>query len=505
MTIQGIAASYGPPLLSAVLLVLIQPPLSLSFLGWIALVPLFISLDRESPRRCFKKGYLTGLVSSLGLIYWVVVAMNRYGGMDMWLAGLTLLLFAGYLGLYTGAFAYLAGLLEGRFGLPLYVTAPPLWTILEYLRGILISGFPWSFLAHSQHNVLPLLQVVSITGTYFLSFLLVSANSLFSFAALRRKIPWTGVMVTAFLVGASLLYGFSRMGDRETATLRAAMVQGNIRQDVKWDDAFRSRTIQTYVDGALKATGRADLFIWPETSMPFVFTKEAFGGTFLRTLPGRLEGPLLLGTVSDAGQGRLHNSAYLINPSGGLEGTYHKVHLVPFGEYTPLISYLPFLEKFTAAGVGFVPGKGHDPMPAAIGKIGILICYEGIFPAITRETVAKGAQVLVNLTNDAWYDRTSAPYQHLAFYVFRAIETDRYVLRAANTGVSAVIDPRGRIPVSTPIFVETTLEGRFALKDTLTPYVRYGDWFVFLIALFLAAAVVTARLRHSTPPHPPVT
>ena len=133
----------------------------------------------------------------------------------------------------------------------------------------------------------------------------------------------------------------------------------------------------------------------------------------------------------------------MIGKTGDTIGVYNKVHLVPFGEYTPLLTYLPFLEKLTAAGGDFVPGDGHKPIKTDIGNIGILICYEGAFPSITNETVREGAQVLVNLTNDAWYDRTSAPFQHFAFSIFRAIETDRYVLRAANTGISAIIDPKG--------------------------------------------------------------
>ena len=154
---------------------------------------------------------------------------------------------------------------------------------------------------------------------------------------------------------------------------------------------------------------------------------------------------ILFGTISKNKSGRYRNSSYVIGKTGDTIGVYSKVHLVPFGEYTPLLSYLPFLEKLTAAGGDFVPGDGHRPIKTDIGNIGILICYEGAFPYITIETVREGAQVLVNLTNDAWYDRTSAPFQHFAFYIFRAIETDRYLLRAANTGISAIIDPKGRV------------------------------------------------------------
>jgi apolipoprotein N-acyltransferase len=179
----------------------------------------------------------------------------------------------------------------------------------------------------------------------------------------------------------------------------------------------------------------------------------------------------------------------VIGKTGDTIGLYNKVHLVPFGEYTPLLTYFPFLEKLTAAGGNFIPGDGHTPIKTDMGDVGILICYEGIFSYITIETVRAGAQVLVNLTNDAWYDRTSAPFQHFAFYIFRAIETDRYVLRAANTGISAIIDPKGRVNAKTLIFTDDTLRGSFAMKNTKTFYVRYGDYFVLPILLALAAAI----------------
>ncbi len=171
---------------------------------------------------------------------------------------------------------------------------------------------------------------------------------------------------------------------------------------------------------------------------------------------------------------------------------------MPFGEYTPLVSYLPFLEKLTAAGGDFVPGDGHIPIKTDIGNIGVLICYEGVFPYITNETVRQGAQVLVNLTNDAWYDRTSAPYQHFAFYIFRAIETDRYLLRAANTGISAIIDPKGHVEAETPIFTEEILRGSFAMKDKKTFYVRYGDYFILLALIALIALAIAGWRRKSS-------
>lgn len=212
--------------------------------------------------------------------------------------------------------------------------------------------------------------------------------------------------------------------------------------------------------------------------MPFIFDEEVYANKYVKTLAPTMNTNLLFGTISKNKSNRFHNSSYLVGRTGNTIDVYNKVHLVPFGEYTPLLAYIPFLEKLTPAGGDFIPGDGHTPIKTDMGDVGILICYEGVFPYITNETVRQGAQVLVNLTNDAWYDRTSAPFQRFAFYIFRAIETDRYVLRAANTGISAIINPKGRVEAKTPIFTEEILKGSFAMKNTKTFYVRYGDYFI---------------------------
>jgi apolipoprotein N-acyltransferase len=217
--------------------------------------------------------------------------------------------------------------------------------------------------------------------------------------------------------------------------------------------------------------------------MPFIYGGEGKTGEWIKGLAAQIHCNLLFGAVSRDKNGRLYNSAYVVGKDGGVLGIYHKVHLVPFGEYTPLAEYIPFLEGLTAEGIGFHPGQGHHPIVTAVGRIGILICYEGIFPEIARQTVKSGAQVLVNITNDAWYDRSSAPYQHFVSYIFRAVETDRYILRAANTGISGIIDPRGRIKATTRIFEDAVLNGGFSLKEGKTFYVRYGDYFLLVIIL----------------------
>ncbi len=505
------AAHLGLPAISGLLIVLSQPPLSLFPLAYIALLPLIFSLRKGEARRNFISGFVTGLVAYLGLVYWVVIAMNQYGGIDIFTSFLIMLLLVLYMSLYIAVFAVSVAYLEEKLSVPLFLSAPIAWVILEYLRGVLLTGFPWSLLAYSQHRFLPLIQVSSVTGPYFVSYLIVAVNCI-AYLILVGKIGGAEIrklrdlrplgrlfLVHSIVIGmfcaASLLYGYNRLAMSDEGSLKAAIVQGNIPQDVKWDEAFKLGTIRTYYQKSIEAGRGADLIVWPETAMPFVFDDEPNLNRFVKELPAVVHSDLLFGTVSRDGSNKLYNTAYAYGPQGALEGGYRKVHLVPFGEYTPLVKYLPFLAKLTAAGGDFHPGNSHDPIAASIGKVGVLVCYEGIFPSVTNDTVRRGAQVLVNLTNDGWFGRTSAPYQHLVFYIFRAIEADRWVLRAANTGISAIIDPRGRITGKTAIFKEAVLKGTFSKRDGQTPYVRYGDYFVLLSVLFLAMACGVGRAR----------
>jgi apolipoprotein N-acyltransferase len=487
---------YLLPALSGILLILAQPPVSLFWFAYFALIPLLVAMEKEKTHHHFMTGFVAGLVSFFGLIYWVIIAMNRYGGIDLFTSFIILLLLVLYVSLYTGCFTASVTWLDKRLSVPTYLSAPFLWVLLEYVRGIALTGFPWSLLAHSQYNFLTFIQVVSVTGTYFISFLIVAVNCILYCLLRKRRISGVYVTVILILFAASIVYGVKEVRIRDRETLRAGIIQGNITQDVKWDTAFKIKTMKTYFTQSLEAGYGLDLIIWPETAMPFIFNEEPEAMRFVRTLPAITGSDLIFGTVSRDKANRFYNSAYGVTKTGHIL-VYDKVHLVPFGEYTPLISYFPFLEKLTAVGGGFSPGETHNPMSLDKGRVGLLICYEGIFPSITNDTVRRGAQVLANLTNDAWYDRTSAPYQHFAFYIFRAIETHRYVLRSANTGISAIIDSRGRVKEATPIFVSRVLTGAFALNDEKTPYVRFGDWFVLLAAIFLAGMCGAGYLRRA--------
>lgn len=488
-------ARYGYALLSGAMLVLIQPPVSLFPLAFIALVPLLRAIDRDNLPLSFRRGFAAGVVAWLGTVYWVVVAMNSYGGINVPVSVLILLLFAFYLSLYMAIFTVSCAYLEKRTSVPSYILAAPVWVVLEYARGAVMTGFPWAFLGHSQYSFLPFIQVASVTGTYFISFLIAAVNGIIFSLWVHRRVSriWTAVVIV--LIASSLAYGFVRLQHRDEEPFRTAIVQGNIGQDVKWDDAFKMMTVSRYYRLSFGLAQNSDLIIWPETAIPFMIERDIRAYRYVKAVPAMLGSRLLFGTVGLGGEGKLLNSVHYVNGEGRTEAIYNKVHLVPFGEYTPIVSCFPFLAKITAMGADFIPGQGHAPITTDAGRIGILICFEGIFPYITNQTVREGAQVLVNVTNDAWYNRTSAPFQHFAVYAFRAIETDRYVLRAANTGISAVIDPRGRIRGKTPIFTEEVLRGGYALKDTMTFYTRYGDYFIVL-CLILLAGMVVAGIYH---------
>ena len=492
---SSLIPGYGLAFLSGAMLVFVQPPVSLFPLAFIALVPLLRAIDKDNLLLSFKQGFAAGVVAWLGIIYWVVVAMNRYGGINIPVSILILLLFVLYLSLYLGIFALSCAFLEKRTSISAYLFAAPLWVLLEYARGVVMTGFPWAFLGHSQYSFLPFIQVASVTGTYFISFLIVAVNGILFSLWVRKKVSIVWTTAVLVLIASSLTYGFVRLQHRDAEPLKAAIVQGNIGQDVKWDDAFKMMTVSKYYRLSFGLAQNADLIIWPETAIPFIIDRDIHAYKYIKAVPAMLRSRLFFGTVGLGGKGSLLNSVYYVNGSGQTAAIYNKVHLVPFGEYTPIVSYFPFLEKLTAIGADFMSGEGHVPIITDAGKAGILICFEGIFPYITNETVRGGAQVLINVTNDAWYNRTSAPFQHFAFYVFRAIETDRYVLRAANTGISAVIDPRGRIKGRTPIFTEDVLRGTYALKDTMTPYVRYGDYFIVVCLVLLAGMVVAGMYR----------
>jgi len=483
-------------LLSGILLVLSFPRFDLELLAWVALVPLFYSIAGKGLYHTFMLGFLTGLVSFLGIVYWIIVAVHTYGNVPLIPSGFILLLLVVYLSLYIGAFTYLTRLIQMRSGLQTLLFAPLLWVALEYLRSFLLTGFPWADLGYSQYLNLPMIQVADITGPYGLSFIILLVNATL-FRVLhqwsKRTFPFKEAVITVVVLLGFLIYGYVKMGvvDRQMIQdppLRIGLAQGNIDQSVKWDESFQKETLQIYEKLSSKvAEEKPDLIIWPETATPFFFQDAKEYQPFILDIPKKTNAFLLFGTPSykiQKGKVSHYNSAYLFSPTGEWVGKYDKIHLVPFGEYVPMRDLLFFIGSL-GEGIGdFKSGNEIFNFSLPQGKFGVLICFEIIFPDLARRFVKKGANFLVTITNDAWFGRTSAPYQHFSTAAFRAVENRVFVARAANTGITGLIDPKGKIVKQGRIFTEEAMNGTIRLSNRKTFYTLYGDVFAWACTVF---------------------
>jgi apolipoprotein N-acyltransferase len=491
MKTAGLAA------LSGTLLVLSFPKFGHWAVAWVALIPLLVALRPLSFRQALLAGILAGFVQHVGLLYWVTYVVVQYGQLPVALGVPVMMLLALYLSLYTGLFA--GGIAFFRLrGIPAVVAAPLLWTVLEYAKSMLFTGFPWENLSHSQYLNLPLIQAADITGGYGISFLIVLVNAvLFSFIGTdsrERRMAFTAAAVATVLVALTAGYGFWRIGDitsrfEPIPRHTVALIQGNIDQSIKWEPSFQNETVRIYRDLSLQAAKASPrLIVWPETATPFMFQNRDGLREAVIDVAKSTGAYLLFGSPSYTrrdGELRFQNSAFVLSPAGETIGKYDKVHLVPYGEYVPLRPLFPFIEKL-AVGVGdFLAGPGFEPVTAGGERVGVLICYEGIFPEIGRAWGRSNASLLVNITNDAWFGMTSAPFQHLSMTVFRAVENRLYVVRAANTGVSAIIDATGRITAQTNLFERTFLTGPVPMHRSGSFYTQYGDLFVFFCMIAL--------------------
>lgn len=488
-------------LLSGILLILSFPNIDLEFLAWFALVPLFYSIEGKGLGNSFKLGLLTGLISFLGILYWIIVAVHTYGNVPLIISGFILLLLVVYLSLYMGAFTYLTRLIQIRLGLQIIVFAPFLWVALEYLRSFLLTGFPWANLGYSQYLNLPFIQMADITGAYGLSFVIVSVNTtLFQVVRQWKKktFPLGEVLITAFVLLGFLVYGYVKMeatGRKmiQNPPVKVGLVQGNIDQSIKWDESFQKETLKIYEKLSLRVSEeKPDLIIWPETATPFFFQDAKEYQPFVLEIPRKTGAFLLFGTPSykiERGKVHHYNSALLISPDGELRGEYDKIHLVPYGEYVPLGEYIPL--GSLGEGIGnFKPGKEIFNFTLPQCKFGVLICFEIIFPDLCRRFVKGGANFLVTITNDAWFGKTSAPYQHFSMAVFRAVENRVFIARAANTGITGFIDARGKVLKQGGIFSEETMSGIIRLSKDKTFYTLYGDvfaWCCSALSIFFLA------------------
>jgi apolipoprotein N-acyltransferase len=498
------------PVASGLLLALSFPLFDVESLAWIALVPLLLAIRGSSWKVAFGQGWLAGLVFFAITLHWVINAMHQYGKMPFVVSFLVMLLLAGYCALFVALFTAVLTVIPDRRGLIRTWTAPALWVALEWARTYLFSGFPWALLGYSQYHHLTVIQISDVTGVYGVSYMLVLANVIAARvadagitratdAARRAPLPWIAGPLAAALIAGVVVYGQWRLSPHKDSasdhTVRIGLVQPNVDQAQKWDAAYRRDTIDRHKQLTLQVADGADLVIWPEAATPFLFEVETTYKEELLTFVRERGIPLLFGSPTvesqTAGQLRLLNSAYLASGDGVVLDRYDKIHLVPFGEYIPLKAILSFLDKLVVGIGDFVPGAGPNVLGAPGGRLGIVICFEVIFPDLVRQFVDQGADYMVTITNDAWFGQSGAPYQHFAMVVFRAVENRVAFARAANTGISGFIDAEGHILRTTEIFVEGTLSGEIRTGGPRTFYTVYGDLFAYfcvILTLFVAAA-----------------
>lgn len=461
-------------------------------ISWFGFLPLFSSLRNKSGLQAFLLAYICGVVFWLFTIYWLV---------HVTLLGTVILIL--YLAFYFGLFGSLFFTTNTELRISALFFIPSTWVLLEYVRSYLFTGFPWALIGFSQYKNLPVIQISDITGAWGVSFLVVFFNS-------ALYLIWHGRMKLRiyFICGAilalSLGYGFYKLNrdpacSPDKSKVNVAVIQGNIPQHLKWDVGARDFILNRYKELTREAAkDNPALIIWPEASVPGILGEDEAVFEQVFYLAGSLNIDLLAGAVSRSGD-NYFNSALFIDKSGGLSRAYHKLHLVPFGEFIPFKKTFPFLQ--TIAPIGDIqPGEEYTIFDKP-GKFGVLICFEDLFPELSRRFVKNGADFLVNITNDAWYKETSAAAQHFSASVFRAVENGVYLVRAANTGISGFVDPRGRIvsPVrdtrGKEIFVGGFSSADICLAAARSFYNRYGDIFVLLCLLLDICVIIIRKLR----------
>ncbi len=514
-------------LLSAVLQVVIFPLAGLYWLSWVAVTPLLIALLRArvpdtlqvdagvrlapaSPWQGFLLAYACGILWYAGTCYWVFETMHRYGGLAVPAAFIVLVLACMYMGLYHGLFGLLFTIVAGgkasqRRAL---LVAPFLWVAVELAR-TRISAFPWELLGYAQTDNPMLTRIVSVTGVYGLSFEIMLVNSVFAAAFLVAKQRRKWLLVSASTAAIILQAGQLLKPPPVPADHTALLVQQNIPAEERWTTAYFQGTLRDLAWISLHPPGakegqQFDLIVWPESPSPFFLNDASFREP-VAALAQQSKTWLLVGAIgvnsaaaSPQQTSKVFNSAGLISPSGELTARYDKTHLVPFGEYVPFKRFLAFMDMLTDQIGNFGWGQSREPLDAGGQRLGVAICYESIFPDEVREYVQRGAGVLINLTNDGWYGDSGAWKQHLQMTQMRAIENGRWLLVGTNTGMTASVDPYGRIVAATGRKFRTALAASYGLLASTTFYTRHGDWFAYLCAIISMGAIIARFLlpRH---------
>jgi apolipoprotein N-acyltransferase len=485
-----------------VALALAFPGTDWSGAAWVALAPLITLALLRRPRTALALGWLVGFVFFLVLLRWLNFTFRVYSSIPWPLVWLPTALLSAYCGLYVGLFASALSWIAARSRAAAIAAAPFLWVTGEWVRGWLMGGFPWGHLGYSQYRELPVIQIAELGGIYAVSFVVIVVNAaLAALLTLERRRSLAALSLAGLVVATTLVFGHVRLRElnapAETASI--AVVQPSIEQPLKWDPEFATTSLAIQFDLTRRVAGaRPALIVWPETSLPTMLGRDPGLLAMLQRLSSDVGAPLLVGSVDAEATSppKYRNTAFLLNERG-IVNRYDKIQLVPFGEYVPLSRVIGFVRGWAEFIAELEPGSRSVVFSGPPAPFGTVICYEGIFPALVRRFARDGARFMVNMTNDGWFGRTAGPLQHLAMYPLRAVEHRVSVVRAANTGVSAVITPSGAITHSLPLFTRGAFEHRIALRGRPTLYTRVGDWLVYLSLAVTALVLGIVAVRRA--------
>ncbi|PYV33376.1 MAG: apolipoprotein N-acyltransferase [Acidobacteria bacterium] len=505
----------GASALGGFLLFAIFPNLGWHFLVWVACLPLILAcLEEPKVGGGFLNGYLAGAVFFTGSCYWFVYVVGHYGGLGLAFSVGVLALFVVVFSVFFGAFGAILTRTARRSEVLALVAAPFLWVSMEVARTYLITGFPWNLLGYA---VAPegLRQIAAITSVYGLSFLAVSAAALVAWAILDQRLParsrtrWAAVALWAVALVTLNFVLFPP--PRGEGAAEAVLIQANVPLDeaalVQWapwkDRAPLDRLIGLSEKSAASApsTSAPALIVWPENPAPFYFSSDPIFKNAVEEMVRKAHAYAVIPTTLYAGAGKVKpkNSAVVLDPQGRDLLDYAKIHLVPFGEYVPWWAFPDKIGKITFEVGTFVPGDVREAARTPDGAITVFICYEAIFPQLVRRLTPPGPGVLVNVSDDGWYGDSSAAAQHLLMARFRAIENGRYLLRATNNGITAVVDPYGRIVEELPARQQSALRARFDYESRRTFYNAYGDVFAWLcLATTIGLLTLAGSVRRRT-------
>lgn len=520
---KGLISRFAAPaaisILSGVLLQAAFPKLGFHFLVWVALAPLLLAATGKRLTEGFLLFLLCGISFFLGIFDWIL-EVPEYKTIHH-------SILAVYLGSYFGCFGLAFCFIARQWGFtPAFLSAPFMWVSLEYLRSNMsFMALPWGLLAHSQYEQTCLIQTASWGGVYSVSFLIMLVNV--AVAALlfpliyktenrlghnfQKKQRATVISLVAVVFASALLFGLIKTSSPSRGERFAiSIIQGNTDQREKWDPRYARAIMQTYAELTQKASSdNPALIVWPETAVPGALNHNPQLQQEVRNIAKRIRVPLLIGSAQHQKLGQKRqdqseylNSAYLIAPheENRREKRYDKILLFPFGEYLPMKTLLPWSFINVPDPGGYASGKEFTVFELSNYRFSSTICWENLFPDLVRQFVANGAQFIVNMTNEAWFGKTAAPYQFLSMNVFRAVENRVPVIRCANTGISCFIDAYGRVVGRVEnngedIFVQGHLTKKIHISQEKTLYTLYGDWFAYTCIIVSFSFIIFSIIR----------